>query len=356
MSENATSYRRLSPWRVLLAILLIVGLGMGSFFGTQRWQAEQKQDYKKPWFAPYVDVTATPTFPFEEVASTKTREVILSFIVSLPSDACTPSWGGAYTLDQAGASLDLDRRIARLKQQGGNVAVSFGGLKNDELAVKCTDEEKLYKAYKSIVERYNIDTVDLDLELGALTNTDAALRRASVIARLQSERRAKGKKLAVWVTLPVAPQGLTQDGTKAVSYLLIGGVDLAGVNVMAMDYGDSLEKGKSMLTGSVDALTNTHRQLGILYEQADKHLNSVTLWSKIGATPMIGQNDNPAEVFTLADAQQMLNFARTQGMARLSFWSLGRDNGGCAGNKTASASCSGVSQGQWAFSNIFGAY
>src|SRR5690606_6510770 len=109
----------------------------------------------RPWFASYVDVTARPTFAFEQLGSTAYHDAILSFVVSMPSDACTPTWGGVFTLDTAGSELDLDRRIARLRQQGGNVAVSFGGLKNDELSLKCADEDKLHEAYKSVIERYD---------------------------------------------------------------------------------------------------------------------------------------------------------------------------------------------------------
>lgn len=358
MSEHYEPYRRLSPLRVAFAILMLAGISIGTVFGAKQWQTERKQASQKPWFAAYADVTAKPTYAFEELGTTPTHEVMLAFVVSLPSDACTPAWGGAYTLDQATASLDLDRRIARLRQQGGNVAVSFGGLKNDELAVKCTDEAKLLTAYKSVIDRYNIDTVDFDLEQGGLTNTEAALRRARVIAKLQAERRAQSKNLAVWVTLPVAPQGLTQDGTNAVSHLLKAGVDLAGVNVMTMDYGDSLEEGESMLDGSKDALNNMHRQLGILYDQAGKHLTSGTLWSKIGATPMIGQNDVEKEVFTLDDAKGLNQFALSKGMSRISMWSANRDIP-CGGNyvdlKVVSDSCSGVKQDKQGFTTLLSA-
>ena len=40
----------------------------------------------------------------------------------------------------------------------------------------------------------------------------------------------------------------------------------------------------------------------------------------------------------------------------LSFWSLGRDNGSCAGNTTASASCSGITQNNYDFTNKFKAF
>lgn len=344
--------RRLSPWRVLLALMLVTGLSFGGVYGTRQWDAQQVVNSHKPWFASYVDVTATPSFAFEQLGTTPTKDVVLSFVVSSSSSACTPSWGGAYGLERARAALDLDRRIARLQQQGGNIAVSFGGLANHELAVDCTDSDKLLAAYRAVVERYDLDTIDLDLELSGLTNTAAAARRAYAIAQLQADRRAEGKNLAVWVTLPVAPQGLTEDGTNGVSALLAGGVDLAGVNIMTMNYGASLEKGTSMLDGSEDAAIQTVRQLGILYKRAGIHLNTATIWSKIGLTPMVGQNETSDEVFTLDDAKNLNQFALDHGISRMSMWSANRDIE-CGSNyvyvQVASDSCSGVTQDKMAF-------
>jgi chitinase len=348
--------RRLSPWRVMLAVFIVIAACVGSFYGFQWWKSEQSQASHKPWFASYVDVTSTPTFTFEQLSKGDHKDVMLSFIVSSTSKDCVPSWGGSFTLDRAGDSLDLDRRIARLKQQGGNVAVSFGGLKNKELATSCDDVASLKAAYKAVIDRYNLDTIDLDIEQGNLTDTAASERRAVALAELQAEQRTAGKSLAVWLTLPVSPTGLTEAGTNIISQLLTKKVDIAGVNVMTMDYGQSLN-GLSMIDAAKKALTATHRQLGVVYQRAGIYLNDATLWSKIGATPMIGQNDFENEVFTLDDAIQLNKFAREKGMARMSMWSANRDIT-CGSNytttKVVSDSCSGVKEDAGAFANALG--
>ncbi|HLG60302.1 MAG TPA: carbohydrate-binding protein [Ktedonosporobacter sp.] len=350
--------RRLSPWRVMLAIFILASLSACTFFALQEWHASQPTVSNKPWFASYVDVTATPEFAFDQLGTTSNRDAVLSFIVSFPMDACTPAWGGAYTLSQAAGSLDLERRIAHLQQQGGSVAISFGGQKNQELAVNCTDPDKLFNAYQSVVNQYNINTIDLDLEGDSLTDAAAASRRATAIAQLQSERRAAGKQLAVWVTLPVTPQGLDEDGTNAVSQLLAHHVDLAGVNIMTMNYGSSLVKGTTMASAAESALIQTERQLGVLYQLAGVYLNDATLWAKMGATPMIGQNDTPDEVFTLADATELNQFALSHKLARMSMWSANRDLA-CGTNyvftQVVSDACSGVQQDAYGFANRLGA-
>ncbi|HZO76219.1 MAG TPA: carbohydrate-binding protein [Ktedonobacteraceae bacterium] len=350
--------RRLSPWRVMLAVFMLVSLSAGTFFALQQWHASQPTVSNKAWFASYVDVTATPEFAFDQLGMTSNRDAVLSFIVSLPVDACTPAWGGAYTLSQATGSLDLERRIAHLQQQGGSVAISFGGQKNQELAVNCTDPDKLFNAYQSVVNQYNINTIDLDLEGAGLTDAAAASRRATAIAQLQSQRRAAGKQLAVWVTLPVTPQGLDEDGTNAVSQLLTHHVDLAGVNVMTMNYGSSFAKGATMASAAESALIQTEHQLGVLYQLAGVYLNDATLWAKMGVTPMIGQNDTPDEVFTLADATELNQFALSHKLERMSMWSANRDLA-CGSNyvftQVASDACSGVQQDAYGFANRLGA-
>lgn len=350
--------KHLSPWRVILGIAVLGALLAGSFYGVMRWNSEQLRAERSPWFASYVDITATPAFAFEQENATNDRDVVLSFIVALPDETCTPSWGAAYTLDQASATLDLDRRIERFRQQDRDVAVSFGGLINDELAVTCKDVDKLTAAYRAVVDRYDIDTIDLDLEQSGLTDPDAAKRRAQAIANLQNERRANGKSLAVWVTLPVTTQGLSEDGTNGVTHLLEGNVDLAGINAMTMNFGDTLTDGQSMADGSKSALVQTHRQLGVLYQRTGTYLNDATLWSKLGVTPMIGQNDNDKEIFTLEDAKILNEFAASKNITRMSMWSVNRDVS-CGGNyvdlKVASDSCSGVPQKRLEFTQLLSA-
>ena len=353
---NTVTTRRLSFTRLLIALLVVSGCAYGATQSFAKWEAVEVKSEYQPWFAGYVDVTSVPTYAFEKRdAKTFSNDVVLSFIVASAVEPCTPTWGTYYTMDEAAAKLDLDRRIARLQQQEGKLAVSFGGALNSELALVCTDHDALFNAYKSVIDRYNISTIDLDLENESLRNTEAAVRRAEVIARLQKAYEADGKNLVVWLTLPVAPQGLTKEGTDAVAQMLAAKVDLAGVNVMTMDYGGSKEETMSMADASKLALTETHRQLGILYRLAGINLDTQSVWAKIGATPMIGQNDVVNEVFNLDDAVALNLFAQERGVGRMSMWSANRDIS-CGENyvdlKIVSDVCSGVVAPAFAFGQI----
>jgi chitinase len=158
------------------------------------------------------------------------------------------------------------------------------------------------------------------------------------------------------VTLPVGIGGLTDDGAAVVGHLLAAGVELTGVNAMTMNFGDPLAHA-SMSAATVQALTELHRQLGVLYGQVGIPLGDETLWQKIGATPMIGQNDLAGEVFTLDDAARLHTFAVEHDLGRLSMWSLNRDTT-CGSNyaqpEVVSDACSGVTQGPATFAGVLG--
>jgi hypothetical protein len=116
---------------------------------------------------------------------------------------------------------------------------------------------------------------------------------------------------------------------------------------MVFDYYDrSLEP---MGQSAIDALNGLHAQLASLLPGK----TSAQLWAIEGATIMNGLDDYPkkTESTSLADAQQILDFATTQGMSNLSMWAIQRDNGACPGN-TGANNCSGIVQNTWDFSHL----
>ncbi|GAA1583502.1 chitinase [Actinoplanes couchii] len=342
--------KRLSWTRLGILVLVLGMVGAGGTFGFLHLR-DTSGPTAKSWAVPYVDVTLTPTFQFQDPSANPANDVALGFVVADPASPCTPSWGGAYTLDGASSALDLDRRIEQLRQSGGDITLSLGGLSNSELAVACTDQEKLDAAYEQLIDRYDVKTLDLDIEGTATADQASLQRRVKAVAALQK----KDDELAVWLTLPVSPSGLTADGVGVVRGMLEGGVNLRGVNVMTMDYNNG-DKKPDMLALGLSALNGTHRQLTDLYLQLGQKLTSPQVWSRIGATPMIGQNDIDAERFTVADAEGLARFAVDNGLGRVSMWSINRDapcTGTFSGVVVHSNTCSGVDQEALAFSKVF---
>lgn len=347
--------RELSAMRILLlfGILAALSFGIWKLVDQETAPAAAKSD-AVPVYSPYVDVTLTPTYPFQLPSANPVSSVYLAFVVSDSSDPCTPSWGDYYTLDQAEGGLDLDARAAQLRDQGGSVMVSFGGRDNGELAVGCTDPGKLRDAYLEPVQRYRASAIDLDLEGETLANAAANTRRAEAIAAVQEKLAGRKQPLQVWVTLPVSAQGLTPEGMAAAKSLLDAGVKLSGVNAMAMDFGTE-EAADDMLGTVEQSLTATHAQVQSLWRGAGLKSGASEAWGHVGATVMIGINDVTEERFTIKDAHELAAFVNKVGIPRVSIWSLNRDSrcgGAFARTGMLSNACSGVLQKPLEFTRI----
>lgn len=349
--------RRLSLVRVAIAVLSTALIGYGAWSLSMKYAPIfSSEELPKPWVAPYVDVTATPSYDIANDAKRPISDIVLSFIVSSPSQNCTPSWGGFYSLDEAKDNLELDRQIEKLHQDGASIAISFGGQANKELALNCTDNQRLVDAYRQVIDRYHINSIDFDIEGDALEEDEATDRRAAAIAAIQKEQLAAGQPLDVWVTLPVGTQGLTEEGEYVVKSFLDADVDLAGVNAMTMNYGEGKKETQTMGNAAIESLRSLHTQLLQLYSENELRLNDLAAWRKVGVTPMIGQNDIKNEVFTLDDAVELGAFASEKQLGRIAFWSANRDQA-CGANSFGSTRvsdlCSGIEQESHQFAQIF---
>jgi chitinase len=349
--------RELSAVRVvvLLVVLAAIGVGAWQLLSKETSAASAKSD-QVPVYAPYVDVTNTPTYPFQLPSANPVSTVYLAFVVSDKEEPCTPSWGTFYTLDEAEQGLDLDARTAQLRSQGGSVMVSYGGEANTELAVDCTDPAKLQQAYLAPIQRYHAKAIDLDIEGANLADTAANARRATAIAAVQKHLAGEGKPLKVWMTLPVSSHGLTAEGVAAVQAMLKAKVELAGVNAMAMDFGPGEGASHDMLGTIERALDATQLQVQSLWRAAGLPSGDGAAWGHVGVTPMLGVNDVAGERFTTKDARELAKFVKARGIPRVSAWSLNRDSqcgGAFAKTGELSNTCSGVVQKPLEFTKIF---
>ncbi|MDH6584884.1 hypothetical protein M2161_003990 [Streptomyces sp. SAI-133] len=292
-------------------------------------------------FAPYVDTSLYPAFDLLAAAdATGVKDYNLAFVTD--GGGCTPKWGGVSDL----ANDAVAAQIGALRAKGGDVRVSFGGASGSELATTCSSADALAAAYGKVVDAYGLTKVDFDVEGGALPNTAANTRRAQAIAKIQQNHPG----LDVSFTLPVMPEGLTQDGVNLLANAKSNGVGIDTVNIMAMDYGASYSG--DMGTYAEQAATATQAQVKSVLGLSDS-----AAWKAVGVTPMIGVNDVASEIFKVEDATQLVAFAKAKGLGPLSMWSATRDKQ-CPGGAqpSADATCSSVVQGAFAFSKAFAAY
>ena len=296
-------------------------------------------------FAPYVDMGLTADWQLLTIQQQSGIKVFtLGFVVG--NGGCTPTWGGVGatvandTLPNGTTILSL---VQGVRAAGGDVIISFGGASGTELALGCTTVSSLQAAYQAVLNKYSVNSstpvrLDFDIEGGATTDTASIDRRNSALVGLKNAN----PNLVISYTLPVLPTGLVASGVNILNRVKASGLNVNVINVMAMDYGSANDNGGQMGLSAQQAASNTHNQVV-----------AAGLTSSIGVTPMIGINDVNTEIFQLADAQGLLNFANANNyITRLSMWSVARDNGGCANQGFASPTCSGISQANWAFSNI----
>jgi hypothetical protein len=294
-------------------------------------------------FAPYVDMTLNS----DSLAQMKNQSGVslftFGFIVS--GQPCKASWGGYYGLDDP----RMNRRITKLKEAGGDGIVSFGGAAGQELANTCTTVNSLQAQYQAVINRYGIRNLDFDIEGADQANTSTLTRRFKAIQRIQAAGRAAGKPVQVSLTLPAMPTGLTYDGRRAVRIAINNGVRVGIVNIMAMDYYDpSVNYDGRMGALAIQAARATHAQLSRLYPSR----SDASLWRMVGVTPMLGVNDDPEEIFTTQNAQELTAYAKQKHIGRLAMWSANRDHP-CPGTPYADNNCSGLGAPDWAFSKVF---
>ncbi len=257
----------------------------------------------------------------------------LAFVISDPEGE--PAWDGSKELRTSTGYYA--REIKDIRAQGGDVLVSFGGEGGSELALNTLDDSRLAAKYQAVVDQYRLTWLDFDIEGKALANTEANQRRNLALRNLQQ----KNPGLRISFTVPVNPGGLEPDAMKMLKNARQKGVAIESVNIMTMDYGSGLSRGKRMGELAIAAANATHDQL-----------QTIDPAMTVGLTPMIGQNDVKAEIFSLEDAKALMVFAKkTPWIRSVSFWSISRDrpsSGGRAGNHS-----SGIQQEKWDFTRIF---
>ena len=301
-----------------------------------------------PMFAPYLDFGLNAGDGVPTIQSQSGIQIFtLAFIVD--NGSCQASWGGLDitipndTLVNGSTVLSV---IQQIRSSGGDVIISFGGQNGTDISAACTTAAQVQAMYQSVIDRYTPTMIDFDVENTPEETPDAIEFRNQALVAIKKAN----PNLYISFTLPVLPTGLATgfptQGVGILASIKSSGLEPDLINVMAMDYGTDVDNGGKMGTDAVDAATATYQQV-----------QAAGLTSAIGITPMIGVNDTQPETFQLADATTVLNFAKANTwVKRLGYWSVSRDNGGCAGVKYAEDTCSGLTQSDYAFATIFEAF
>jgi chitinase len=287
--------------------------------------------------APYVDTGLSNTTLTSVASADGTKYFTLAFVDGAGCQWSMPNSSGWQS------------QISDLRNAGGDVAISFGGYTSDtngtDIGNACSTADAAAAQIEAVVTTFDASRLDFDIESSELTNTADVTRTNQALAEVKSWASGNGRPLSISYTIPTAPTGLTSDGVNVLTDGKSNGFTPDLVNVMTMDYGSS---GTEMGDAANQALDAVAGQVASTYG-----VSSAQAYGMLGTTPMIGQNDSPGEVLSLDDAASIVSHAKSQGIAQVSFWAEGRDNGGCAGQTTASSTCSGVSQSDGDFTKAF---
>jgi Glycosyl hydrolases family 18 len=361
MSRSLLNRVRLS-WLVSGAALVAaatVGASQAAVAQTQapaatKAPATTKAPASKPWprqvYAPYYESWLSGSIATSAQQSGSPYETI-AFIQTASPGSCTLTWNGDTSTPIPGNTFASD--IATLQRRGGDVIPSFGGYTADttgtEIADSCTDVNAIAADYEAVITTYHVTRLDMDVEGDSLTNTAAIARRNQALKLVEQWAARRHQPFQLQYTLPVEPTGLTATDLTVLRSAAATGTRVSVVNIMTFDYYLASEPSPlAMGADAISAAENTHTQLASVYP----HASSAQRWALEGITLMPGIDDYPGgtEVTSLANTQQVLNFARSHGLALLSIWAIQRDNGGCPGTVGAST-CSGLAQNTWDFSH-----
>ena len=290
-----------------------------------------------PEVAPYFETTAThSTNLATAIAKHGLRAFTAAFVLG---KGCTATWDDGSTI----TGTDARSKLVKAGQTSGATAIiSFGGEFGAELAKTCTNATSLVAAYTGVINKFAVSKIDFDVEgTTALNDTATNTRRYTAIRSLEQ----KFPKLEVSLTIPVGLSGFNANPTygNAVAFLKLAKTTATRIdvfNVMTMNYGSAVS---NMGTAATTAAADSLKQIKAIWP-ADGYKN-------LGITPMIGENDSAGETFTYNDSQTVVAFAHKNGVHRLAFWSLNRDQA-CNG-ATPPATCTGLTQQPLDFTDGF---
>src|ERR1700730_3388425 len=295
-------------------------------------------------FSPYKDVTINMNWNTDQMQSAVegtaipvvgSGSLVSNYVPRLPAitvafatGTCgSETWGGV-----SGASWAAEN-VPQLQSAGLNYVVSTGGAAGTFSCGSTAGMESFIARYASP----HLVGIDFDIEGGQSQSDIQNLVNAAAGAQSQYPNLQFSFTLATLAASDGSYGGVNSLGNEVVQAVLGSSMKNYVINLMTMDYGSASSSVCVVVSGSCEMAQSAIQAVKNL-----EHTYGIAA-SKIAVTPMIGLNDNTAETFTAADVDTLTNYAKSNGLAGLHFWSLDRDTP-CATTTTyASPTCNSVS-------------
>ncbi|WP_432048441.1 chitinase [Streptomyces asiaticus] len=278
----------------------------------------------------------SPPKATDVMSATGTQQFTMAFMLS--DGGCTPKWDGSRALTGGNDQSTINS----IRSAGGDVTVSFGGWSGNKLGEKCSSASALAGAYQKVIDAYKLKSIDIDIES---TEFENATVRQRVIDALKTVKQ-KNSGIKVYVTFGTTTSGPDSNGKDLVKRGATAGLDVDGWTVMPFDFGQGSIDMAAATKSAVDGLKNT---VASAYG-----LSSDAAYRKVGFSSMNGKTDVAGETISLNNFKDIVSYAKSHHLARVSFWSLNRDRK--CGSGTDGDACSGIDQGTYDFTKALAGY
>lgn len=201
-------------------------------------------------------------------------------------------------------------------EKGGFLIISSGGMSSPFLE-DTVDENKHFEILSQLLKDTGCRALDFDVEGATLENFEMNKRRNKTIRRLQQAFPGLYVSYTLPVTLPEWGP-LSAAAVKLLQNAVEEGVVVNTVNAMVMDLYQQMKKSWGQM--AIDILEAMKTQIKPIFPNKTEQ----ELYKMIGATPMIGKNDDNT-VFGLEDARILTEWAVSKNIGLMSFWALQRD-------------------------------
>ena len=276
-----------------------------------------------------------PQDPKVVMQQTGIRWFTVAFILS--DGGCNPKWDGQRSLT---SGIDATN-IKKIRDNGGDVVVSFGGWSGAKLGEKCSSSSALAGAYQKVIDAYKLKAIDIDIEN---TEMHSAAARGRVIGALKLVKQ-RNPGIKTYLTLGTEQSGPNADGRDLIKRGAAAGLDNDGWVIMPFEFGG----GNNMAAASIKAADILKNLVKSAYGYSDSDA-----YRRIGISSMNGKA-GAGERVTLADFNTMLAYAQKHHLARFTYWAVNRDRP-CGGANNGGDSCSSINQKPYDFTKVIAKY
>ncbi|KAJ3243161.1 hypothetical protein HDU78_000780 [Chytriomyces hyalinus] len=228
----------------------------------------------------------------------------------------------AFVISDGGSGLwaaltECISDMAQFIANGGYLIISCGGASGPFLEDTMNADQQ-FSVLSNLLKQTGCRALDFDVEGFALANLASVQQRNAVISRLQTAFPGLYVSFTLPAGLPQYGGTLSSDGVELLQRANQAGINVSCVNLMTMDvYAPSPVKWGQL---AIDMVDSAKTQLAQIFTgRSDSEL-----YAMLGATPMIGINDDKS-IFTLEDAAMLGAYLAKKGARLMSFWALQRD-------------------------------